>query len=102
MQTDKVVRVMREVSIHLRDILIVTLQSPFETVDISGAQPELPLSLLNEKPVGKFLHETFHYVSRAVRAVILNDQYIESHRKIVDISYDFFDILLLVICRDDY
>ena len=93
---------MRKVSIHLRNILIITFQSPFKAVDVSRSKTQFAFSLLDEKPVGKLLHQTFHNIRGTIRAVVLDDQDMELHREVEDVSDDFLDVLLLVVCRDDY
>ena len=70
-------------------------------MDVSRAETEFPLSLLDKKLIGELLHQTFHYVSRAIRTVVLNDQDVKLHREVEDISDYLFDILFLVIRWDD-
>lgn len=93
---------MREVGVHLEDVLVVTRQSPLETVDVGRAEAELAFPLFDEKPVGKLLHQTLHDVSRAVRTVVFDDKDVKLHWKVEDVADDLLDVLLLVVSRDYY
>ena len=77
-------------------------QSPAKTANICCAESLLALTFKKEKPIGKlFLHEFPHDVGSAIWTPIVYHEYVKTFLEVAYGTYDFLDILLLVICGND-
>ena len=97
MQTDQVIGVVGEVSIHLENILVVAFQRPLETCDIGRAQSQFSGTFQDEEPVGELSHHAFHDIGGAIGTVVVDDEDIEGHRQVEDITDDLLDVFLFLI-----
>ena len=96
-------RIVAEVGIHLKHILIVVLQRPFESCDVGSAKSELAGAFEDEQTVGKLIgNKTLHDGSGAVRTSVVNHKNVETLVKTEDSPDDFLDVLLLVVSGDYY
>ena len=68
-ETRQVVGVVAEVSIHFKDVAVVTLQCPLETSDIGCAKTQLAATFQYEETIGKLLlcHHAFDDSRCAIR-----------------------------------
>ena len=74
-----VVGVVREVGVHLEDVVVAPLQRPFESGDVGGAQPQLALALHQMQAAFHVaFHQAFHDVGRAVGAAVVDDEHFEA------------------------
>lgn len=97
-QARKIVGVMTEISVHLKDILILPLQRPLEASDISRAKPLLALTLDKEETIAKFLFaQLLDYHGRTIRATIIYHQYMETLIKGEYCPDNLLHVLLLII-----
>ena len=93
---------MAEIGIHLDDIVVAVLQSPFEAADVGGAKSQLARTLYDVNAACKFIcHQAFHDVGCSVRASVVDDKDVESFLQRSDGSDDGLDVLFLVVGRDD-
>ena len=101
MQTLQVIGIVREVGIHLENILIVAFQGPLETCDICRAQSQFSSPLNHEKTVSELVHQRLHDVGSAIWAIVVDNQDIESHGQVEHVANDLLDVLLFFIGGDD-
>ena len=88
---------MGEIGIHLENILIASLQRPFETVNVCGAQALLARTLFDEKLLSVFVHLPFHQLCGAIWRAVIHYQDIKINRKGEHLFNDANNILLFVI-----
>lgn len=100
-QTYEVIWIVREVAVHLKDILISTLQGPPETIYISCAQAHLA-GALHEVQARKLRLEGLHDVGSAVRRTVVYDQKVKSFRQRKYFSDHPLYISLLIVGGYDY
>ena len=101
MKACQVVGIVREVGIHFEDILIVAFQGPLEARDVGCAQSQFSSPLNHEKTVSELIHQRLHDVSGAVRAIIVYNQDIKSHRQVEHVANDFLNVLLFLVGGND-
>ena len=93
---------MRKVAVHLKNIVVITLQRPLKTCYICRAEPELSRALDNMQTPRELLLSLTHHGCRAIGRAIVNNEHIklaiECHN---DINHTR-DILNLVIGGYDY
>ena len=101
-ESRQVIGVVTEISIHLEDVLVVSLQSPLKACDIGRAQSQLALALNDENPVAELSsHHPPDDGGCAVGGPVVDDKDMET---LVQGEYrtdNLFDILLFVIRWDD-
>ena len=98
----QVVGIVAEVGIHLEDIVVVVLQSPFEPSDISRSQTEFSTPFDNKEAVAVFSdHQSTHDSCRTVGRTIVDDKDMETLIQGEYRTDNFLDILLLIIGRND-
>ena len=94
---EQVLRVVREVGIHFEDVVVLMLNSPFESAYICSAETLFAGTLYEEEFVFElFLLQTLNYVSCAVRRAVVDDEHVELNRQFLYGANNRFDILLLV------
>ena len=89
--------IVREVGVHLDDVLIVAPEGPFEAVDIGCAEPHLAAAALQIDPAWVLLHLAAHGVGCAVGRTVVDYEQVEAVGKRhygVDHS---LDVLYLVV-----
>ena len=94
---------MTEIGIHLKDILVVALQGPFETGDIRRAKTELPTALQDKQAVTEFIvDQLLDNGCRSVGGAIVDDEDMKTFGQAEYGSDNLLDVFLLVVCRNDY
>ena len=101
---DQIIGIVRKIGIHLENVVIVTLQCPFETCNISGSQSQFSFTLDKVQTVGLF---TFCFIDFTMLAVPSGDpssiiSTSNSRGRGKDGVDHLFDILFFVVCRDNY
>ena len=98
----QVVRVMAEVGVHLEDIVVAVLQSPFETGDVCCSKSLFASALDDEEPSGELLcHETLNNIASAVRASVVDNEYVECLFQSEHRTDYLLDVLLLIVSWDN-
>ena len=64
---------MREVGVHLEEIVVSARQPPLEAVDVGGPESQLAGTLLDEEAAFEFGNQRPHDVRRAVRRIVVYD-----------------------------
>ena len=116
-ESRQIVGIVREVSVHLEDVIVLVVECPAEACDVGGAESELAGPFDDKQAVGELrLHETMHDLRGAVGGAVVDDEDVELvacrlHSPITGIddglaecengTDDFLDVLLLVVGRDD-
>ena len=96
-------RVVREVGVHLEDVVIAVIERPLESCDVGGAEAQLAAALHDEEAVGKLrVDEMMHYLGCSVGASVVDDEDVEALLEGEDGAYNLLDVFLFVICGDDY
>ena len=99
----QVVGVVREVGIHLEDVVVTILQSPLEAGDIGGAQAQLARTLDYEETVVKLgIDKPMHNLGCTVRTAVVDYEYVEALLKSQHRTDYLLYIFLLVVCGDYY
>jgi hypothetical protein len=101
MQPVQVLRIMRKIGVHLEDELIVVFHRPFEPVDIRRSQPQLALTLLEEKLPGVFLLELPDDRTSPVRRTVIDHQHVKTLAQLENSLQDIGDVLFFVVRRYD-
>jgi len=99
----QVVGVVREVGVHLEDVVVAVLKRPLEACDVGCAEAQLAAALEDEEAVGEFVaDEALHDGCGAVGTAVVDYKNVETLLKCEHRAYYLLDVLLLVICRYDY
>ena len=61
----------------------------------------ISVKVTDKELVRELGHQALHDIRGAIGTVVVDDEDIESHREVEDISDDLLDILLLLVGRDD-
>ena len=94
---------MTEVSVHLKDIFILSLQRPLETAYISSSKTEFPTALNEEQAVLKLAcHQILYYLCRAVRTTIIDNKDVKLLFQSENSTDYLLDVFLFVVSRNDY
>ncbi len=95
---------MAEIRVHLEDVLIIVLQSPFESSYISGAKSEFAAPFHDVELVCKLVfHQILHDIGGTIGRAVINYQYVEIISGQGEHCTDNgFDVLLLVVGRYNY
>ena len=93
---------MREIGVHLEDEVVPVLQRPLESGNIGCAKTLLPRALDYKQPFRELSHQCFDDGCGPVRGSVVNDQDVILSFQAENFADDSLDVLLLVICRDDY
>ena len=103
LQLGQFVNRMREVGIHLNDVLVAVIKRPLEASDVGSAQSLLARSLEDVDAVGAFGNHRVHDGACAIRRIVIDNEHIKLVLGQVEHGVDDgSDILLLVISRNDY
>ena len=88
---------MRKIGVHLENVVILPVDGPVKTMNVSCSEPKLALALFHEQRAGKFFHETGNDIRSAIRRIIFNDQDVKVFGQRKYLTYDRFNIFLLII-----
>ena len=100
-EAEEVVRIVREIGIHLEDVVIAVVQGPFEAGQVGRAQPLLPTPFKQVQPLREFRLQPFHDAGRPVGRAVVDDEDLEIPGQGKHLPRNGFDVLLLVVSRDD-
>ena len=101
-QARQVVGIVREVAIHLDNIVIIALQAPAETGQVSRTQAQLTLAAKQVQAIGIILLTLTNDISRAIGRAIVNHQNIKLNGQRKDLIDHCRYVLALVVCRYKY
>lgn len=96
-KANQVVRVVRKISIHLKEVVVLSLKTPAKTGNVCGTQALLPASLKKKKPVGMSFHHSLHNVGSAIRRTVVYHQNVKGVLKCQDHTNNAFDVFFLVV-----
>ena len=100
-QAQEVLRVVGEIGIHLKDIVVSLFQGPAEAGEVGGAQSQFAAALYHVQRFGGRCLDLFHDGGGAIGGSVVNDQYVELARKGENSGNDVPDVLLLVVSGND-
>src|SRR5580692_7504642 len=92
---------MREVRIHFENKVVVISDRPFETMDISRAKSQFPMTLLQEKLAGISHLKLLDNAGCAIGRAVINHQNMIPLPQLKDGFYDIGDIFPFVKSRYD-
>ena len=100
-EAEEVVRIVREIGIHLEDVVIAVVQGPFESGQIGRAQSLFPAPFKQVQPLRELRLKPFDDDGRPVGGTVVDDEDLEISGEGEHLPGDGFDVLLLVVSRDD-
>jgi hypothetical protein len=93
----QIVRVVREVGVHLEEVFIPPLQAPFETMYISGTQTEFAHPLLEEESAGVIALQPANRVGGPVGRSVVDHENVVAGLHAEDVFHDGRDVVQLVV-----
>ena len=102
-ETGQVLWIMAEVGVHLKDVLVAMAEGPFEARDVGGAQAPLAATLNDKQAASKLgVHQPVYYLCGTIGAAVVDNQDVETFGEGKHGTDNLLDVLLLVICGDNY
>ena len=92
---------MTEIGVHLKDVIVMMFQRPFETGDVGGSQPQLAFAFYHEQAFGEFLLQSSDNGGSTVRRTVFDNKDMEYFFQGENGADDIFDVLPFVVCGND-
>ena len=94
--------IVREVGVHLEDVLVIALERPAEAGDVGGAQAHLPAPAGGGERASSAAMMLVDDLPRPVRRAVVDDQHVERRILREDRRNQAGNVVAFVVGRDDH
>src|SRR6056297_1595976 len=98
----QVVGIVREISIHFKDVIIIMLDGPLKTGNVSCAQTQLPLSFKDVQPLRIIPLFVLDNISGAIRGIVIDNKYMKYNAEREYLIYNAVNVALFIISGYDH
>ena len=89
---------MRKIGVHFKNIAVPFVDGPFEAVDVSGSESQLPPSLFQENGLAEPGLQLPYDLRRSIGRSVVDHQNMKILLQVMHRLQDLFNILPFVIC----